>query len=149
MPGGRPGDAGGEAGLLGLVPQVAHLGHRPALHAVQERGLEQVVDVHAFTPAALQGHAERAGLERVRVGGELGCEAVVGRAAGAASSRGQPSSAGVDRSHDRLAQLRRRVHIDLSTHGENLERLRRVKAAYDPAGFFSFPQSIRPAAPPS
>ncbi|TDD98206.1 FAD-binding oxidoreductase [Jiangella asiatica] len=29
-------------------------------------------------------------------------------------------------------------------HGPNLERLRRVKARYDPAGFFAFPQVIRP-----
>ena len=36
----------------------------------EEERLEQVVDVHAFTPAALQRHAEHAGLERVRVGGE-------------------------------------------------------------------------------
>jgi SAM-dependent methyltransferase len=36
----------------------------------EEERLEQVVDVHAFTPAALQGHAQRAGLERVRVSGE-------------------------------------------------------------------------------
>jgi SAM-dependent methyltransferase len=35
-----------------------------------EERLERLVDVHAFTPAALQGHAERAGLERVRVSGE-------------------------------------------------------------------------------
>jgi FAD/FMN-containing dehydrogenase len=33
-------------------------------------------------------------------------------------------------------------------YGENLERLERVKAVYDPEGFFSFPQSIRPANPP-
>ena len=36
----------------------------------EEERLERVVDVHAFTPAALQGHAERAGLERVHVSGE-------------------------------------------------------------------------------
>lgn len=28
-------------------------------------------------------------------------------------------------------------------HGRNLERLRRVKATYDPSGFFRFPQSVR------
>jgi SAM-dependent methyltransferase len=44
-------------------------GHGSAGWTEEER-LEQVVDVHAFTPAALQGHAERAGLERVRVSGE-------------------------------------------------------------------------------
>jgi SAM-dependent methyltransferase len=36
----------------------------------EEERLERVVDVHAFTPGALQGHAERAGLENVRVSGE-------------------------------------------------------------------------------
>jgi SAM-dependent methyltransferase len=36
----------------------------------EEDRLEQVVDVHAFTPAELSGHAERAGLEGVRVSGE-------------------------------------------------------------------------------
>ena len=37
---------------------------------IEEERLEREVDVHAFTPAALQGHAERAGLERVHVSGE-------------------------------------------------------------------------------
>ena len=36
----------------------------------EEAGLEQLVDVHAFTPAELAGHAEAAGFERVRVSGE-------------------------------------------------------------------------------
>ena len=36
----------------------------------EEDRLEQVVDVHAFTPAELAGHAQAAGLERVRVSGE-------------------------------------------------------------------------------
>jgi SAM-dependent methyltransferase len=36
----------------------------------EEDRLEQVVDVHAFTPAELAGHAEAAGLDRVRVSGE-------------------------------------------------------------------------------
>jgi SAM-dependent methyltransferase len=36
----------------------------------EEDRLEQVVDVHAFTPAELAGHAEAAGLESVRVSGE-------------------------------------------------------------------------------
>jgi FAD/FMN-containing dehydrogenase len=31
-------------------------------------------------------------------------------------------------------------------HGANLERLERIKAAYDPDGLFHFPQSLRPAA---
>jgi hypothetical protein len=36
----------------------------------EEDRLEQVVDVHAFTPGALRSRAEAAGFERVRVGGE-------------------------------------------------------------------------------
>jgi SAM-dependent methyltransferase len=36
----------------------------------EEDRLEQVVDVHAFTPAELSGHAHAAGLEDVRVSGE-------------------------------------------------------------------------------
>jgi SAM-dependent methyltransferase len=36
----------------------------------EEDRLEQVVDVHAFTPAELAGHAQAAGLERIRVSGE-------------------------------------------------------------------------------
>jgi ubiquinone/menaquinone biosynthesis C-methylase UbiE len=36
----------------------------------EEAKLEQVVDVHAFTPAELSSHAEAAGFERVRVSGE-------------------------------------------------------------------------------
>ena len=32
-------------------------------------------------------------------------------------------------------------------HGENLARLERVKAAYDPDRVFSFPQSLSPASP--
>lgn len=38
--------------------------------ASEEAELEQVVDVHAFTPGALADHARGAGLEQVRVGGE-------------------------------------------------------------------------------
>jgi len=36
----------------------------------EEDRLEQVVDVHAFTPAELSAHAQAAGFERVRVSGE-------------------------------------------------------------------------------
>jgi SAM-dependent methyltransferase len=36
----------------------------------EEDRLEQVVDVHAFTPAGLAGHAQAAGFEGVRVSGE-------------------------------------------------------------------------------
>jgi ubiquinone/menaquinone biosynthesis C-methylase UbiE len=38
--------------------------------ADEEGRLEQVVDVHAFTPGTLAAHARSAGLERVRVSGE-------------------------------------------------------------------------------
>ena len=38
-------------------------------HGEEDR-LEQLVDVHAFTPAQLASHAEAAGFERVRVSGE-------------------------------------------------------------------------------
>jgi SAM-dependent methyltransferase len=36
----------------------------------EEHGLEQLVDVHAFTPAELAGHAGAGGFDRVRVSGE-------------------------------------------------------------------------------
>jgi hypothetical protein len=36
----------------------------------EEHELEQIVDVHAFTPAELSGHAEAGGFEDVRVSGE-------------------------------------------------------------------------------
>ena len=39
-------------------------------HEAHEHGLEHVVDVHAFTPAQLAGHARRAGFGDVRVSGE-------------------------------------------------------------------------------
>ncbi len=48
-------------------------GPRPNGHsgtAREEDLLEHVVDVHAFTPAALSAHARGAGLEEVRVSGE-------------------------------------------------------------------------------
>ena len=43
---------------------------RRTARASEEDQLEQVVDVHAFTPGDLAAHARGAGLERVRVGGE-------------------------------------------------------------------------------
>jgi SAM-dependent methyltransferase len=53
--------------LMRAAPRPAngngHCGH-------EEERLEQLVDVHAFTPAELVDHAEAAGLERVRVSGE-------------------------------------------------------------------------------
>jgi ubiquinone/menaquinone biosynthesis C-methylase UbiE len=48
-------------------------GPRPNGHSHEAREedlLEQVVDVHAFTPGTLAGHAGHAGLDRVRVHGE-------------------------------------------------------------------------------
>jgi ubiquinone/menaquinone biosynthesis C-methylase UbiE len=38
--------------------------------STEEEQLERLVDVHAFTPGALQAHAGRAGFENVRVSGE-------------------------------------------------------------------------------
>ncbi len=52
--------------LMGAGPRVN--GHNGA--AREEDQLEQVVDVHAFTPAALAAHARGAGLDQVRVSGE-------------------------------------------------------------------------------
>lgn len=45
-------------------------GRLEGLALTEEQLLEWVVDVHAFTPGDLAGHAERAGLEAVRVSGE-------------------------------------------------------------------------------
>jgi SAM-dependent methyltransferase len=45
-------------------------GHHPHCEWSEEARLEQVVDVHAFTPGELAAHAEAAGLESVRVSGE-------------------------------------------------------------------------------
>jgi SAM-dependent methyltransferase len=53
--------------LVGASPRPngnGHVGH------TEEHSLEQVVDVHAFTPADLVRHARGAGLEDVRVSGE-------------------------------------------------------------------------------
>ena len=52
--------------LMGAGPR--RNGHNGA--AREEDLLEQVVDVHAFTPAALAAHARDAGLDEVRVSGE-------------------------------------------------------------------------------
>ena len=64
-------------GALALAPLWRGLmgaGERPnganGAGASEEERLERVVDVHAFTPAELGGHAEAAGLTSVRVGGE-------------------------------------------------------------------------------
>ncbi len=52
--------------LMGAGPRRNGHSHE----AREEDLLEQVVDVHAFTPGTLAGHAGDAGLERVRVRGE-------------------------------------------------------------------------------
>ena len=64
-------------GALALAPLWRGLmgaGERPnganGAGASEEERLERVVDVHAFTPAELGGHAAAAGLTSVRVGGE-------------------------------------------------------------------------------
>jgi SAM-dependent methyltransferase len=54
--------------LMGAAPRPSN-GHDHAAGSEEDR-LEQVVDIHAFTPAALAGHAEAAGLDDVRVSGE-------------------------------------------------------------------------------
>jgi SAM-dependent methyltransferase len=53
--------------LMGAGPRPASNGH---VHGDEEDRLEQVVDVHAFTPAQLTGHAEAAGFGDIRVSGE-------------------------------------------------------------------------------
>jgi SAM-dependent methyltransferase len=54
--------------LVGASPRPSN-GNRNGGWSEEDR-LEQVVDVHAFTPSNLVGHAEAAGLEGVRVSGE-------------------------------------------------------------------------------
>jgi ubiquinone/menaquinone biosynthesis C-methylase UbiE len=51
----------------GPRPSASRNGH---VHTDEEDHLEQVVDIHAFTPAQLSSHAEAAGFESVRVSGE-------------------------------------------------------------------------------
>ena len=53
--------------LMRAAPRPAENGH--GCHGEEAR-LEQLVDVHAFTPAQLAGHAEAAGFRGVRVSGE-------------------------------------------------------------------------------
>ena len=53
--------------LMRAAPRPAGNGH---VHGGEEARLEQLVDVHAFTPAQLAGHAEAAGFGGVRVSGE-------------------------------------------------------------------------------
>jgi SAM-dependent methyltransferase len=53
--------------LMGAGPRPSSNGH---IHGSEEDRLEQVVDVHAFTPVELATHAEAAGFDGVRVSGE-------------------------------------------------------------------------------
>jgi len=55
--------------LMGAGPRPSN-GNGDGNGGDDEGRLEQVVDVHAFTPAELATHAEAAGFERVRVSGE-------------------------------------------------------------------------------
>ena len=55
--------------LMGAAPRPSANGHDHSEWSEEHR-LEQVVDVHAFTPAELERHAAAAGLEEVRVSGE-------------------------------------------------------------------------------
>ena len=73
----RPSGRGSQARSVGAGPAVAGLdgcrAPRRRQRAVlwsEEDLLEQEVDVHAFTPAALSAHAESAGFTDVRVRGE-------------------------------------------------------------------------------
>ena len=55
--------------LMRAAPRPSENGHEH--HAwTEEHRLEQVVDVHAFTPAQLESHAAAAGFDGVRVSGE-------------------------------------------------------------------------------
>jgi len=55
--------------LVGAAPRPSANGHDHNGWSEEDR-LEQVVDVHAFTPAELEGHAVEAGLDEVTVSGE-------------------------------------------------------------------------------
>jgi SAM-dependent methyltransferase len=55
--------------IMRAAPRPSSNGHGHD-HGSEEDRLEQVVDVHAFTPAELAAHAEAAGFDRVRVSGE-------------------------------------------------------------------------------
>jgi ubiquinone/menaquinone biosynthesis C-methylase UbiE len=52
--------------LMGAAPRPSGNGN----DCNEEHHLEQVVDIHAFTPAQLKAYARRAGFERIRVSGE-------------------------------------------------------------------------------
>jgi ubiquinone/menaquinone biosynthesis C-methylase UbiE len=55
--------------LVGAAPKPSANGHATDGWSEENR-LEQVVDVHAFTPAQLERHAAAAGFDEVRVSGE-------------------------------------------------------------------------------
>jgi SAM-dependent methyltransferase len=56
--------------LVGAAPRPANGNGNGNCRWSEEDQLEQVVDVHAFTPSALAGHARAAGFDGVRVSGE-------------------------------------------------------------------------------
>src|SRR5262245_41726163 len=56
--------------LMGAAPKPSANGHGRNGLSEEEDRLEALVDVHAFQPAELQGHARAAGFEGVRVSGE-------------------------------------------------------------------------------
>ena len=73
--------------LVGASP-AEHNGH----HRVEEEGrLEGIVDVHAFTPAALAAPARRAGFEGVRITGEELAASLFGWANRALEATAEPS----------------------------------------------------------
>jgi len=55
--------------LMGAGPRPSN-GNGNGGGGIEEDRLEQIVDVHAFTPVELAGHAEAAGFDGVRVSGE-------------------------------------------------------------------------------
>ena len=60
-------------------------------HGPEEARLEQVVDVHAFTPAVLDRHVRRAGFEDVRVRGEELAASLFGWANRALEATAEPA----------------------------------------------------------
>ncbi|MFL5869270.1 MAG: class I SAM-dependent methyltransferase [Thermoleophilaceae bacterium] len=73
--------------LIGAGPRAGN-GPRPES---EEDELERVVDVHAFTPAALEAHATAAGFEDIRVEGEELAASLFGWANRALEATADPS----------------------------------------------------------
>ena len=86
---------------MGAGPRVN--GHNGA--AREEDQLEQVVDVHAFTPAALAAHARGAGLDEVRVSGEELAASLFGWANRALEATAAPDEIPYAWRHVRLPRL--------------------------------------------